>query len=127
MSKANFNQSLRWFLVPLRQKPQDLQQQLEAQRRSEQMSREREAQATGAVNEMEKRHLEDAEVCQVLRGDLRTASDLLAQAQAEAKSLSAQLDQVKADLKEVREELKIALKAPGPVKASAKAQRPKSE
>lgn len=89
----------------------DLQQQLEVQRRSEQMSREREAQAVGAVNEMEKRHLEDAEVCQTLRVELRAASDLLSQAQAEGKSQAAQLDQVKADLKDVREELKTAVKA----------------
>ncbi|MFT0635581.1 DNA-binding protein, partial [Pseudomonas sihuiensis] len=54
------------------QRETDLQAQLEDTRRAEQAAREREAQAVGALSAAEKQHLEDAEVAQRLRLDLRS-------------------------------------------------------
>lgn len=85
-----------------------LQGQLEEQRRSEQMAREREAQATGALHQMEKQHLVDAEVCQELRTEVRALSAALAQTTAVSEGRAADLTQAKADLKAMQVELKAA-------------------
>ena len=83
-----------------------LQGQLQEQRGLEQMAREREAQAVGALGAMEKQHLEDAEVCQGLRVELRALSAALAQSEAVSKSRGEDLEQATGDLKGVRAELK---------------------
>lgn len=85
-----------------------LQGQLEEQRRLEQMAREREAQATGAVAQMERQHLEDAAVCQDLRTELRALSASFSQSEAVSKSRGDELEQIKQELKTVRGELKMA-------------------
>lgn len=92
-----------------------LQGQLEEQRRMEQMAREREAQATGAVTQMEKQHLEDARVCQDLRTEcqdlrteLRALSSSFAQSEAVSESRRVESTQLKQELKDVRTELKDA-------------------
>ncbi|MHB9513785.1 DNA-binding protein [Pseudomonas amygdali] len=85
-----------------------LQGQLEEQRRSEQMAREREAQATGALHQMEKQHLVDAEVCQQLRTEVRALSAALAETNAVSDGRAHDLTQAKADVKAMREELKAA-------------------
>ena len=72
----------------------------------EQMAREREAQAVGALGAMEKQHLEDAEVCQGLRVELRALSAALAHSEAVSKSRGEDLEQAKGELKAVRAELK---------------------
>ena len=83
-----------------------LQGQLKEQRGLEQMAREGEARAVGALSAMEKQHLEDAEVCQGLRVELRALSAALAHSEAVSKSRGEDLEQAKGDLKGVRAELK---------------------
>lgn len=85
-----------------------LQGQLEEQRKLEQMAREREAQATGAIAQMDKQHLEDARVCQELRTELRALSASFAQSEAVSNSRGEELTQLKQELKAVRVELKTA-------------------
>lgn len=104
-----------------------LRGELDQQRRAEQMAREREAQATGALHAMEKQHLEDAEICQNLRGELRTCGDALAQAQATGAATAAQIERLQGemsaaqtDLKSAQSELKVATKAA--LEASAREQ-----
>lgn len=89
----------------------DLKGQLAESRRAEQAAREREAQATGQLAAAERQHVEDAETCLRLRGDLRTTADALAHAEAKAEGLAGQLDQLKADLLEARAEAKVSAKS----------------
>lgn len=90
------------------EREQGLQQQLAEQRRLEQMAREREAQAEGARMELEKQHLENAEVCQKLRGDLHDAQGELATAQATIAVQTAKLENSAQALADTRGELKEA-------------------
>ena len=92
------------------QREADLQSQLEDTRRAEQAAREREAQAAGALAAAEKRHLEDAEVIERLRIELRTTGDALAKSEAHAEVCTAQLNQVQQDLQAARTETKTAEK-----------------
>ncbi|RMN13947.1 DNA-binding protein [Pseudomonas syringae group genomosp. 3] len=85
-----------------------LQGQLEEQRRSEQKAREREAQAAGALHQMEKQHLVDVEACQELRTEVRALSAALAETNAVSDGRAQDLMQAKADVKAMREELKAA-------------------
>ena len=93
------------------QREADLQSQLEDTRRAEQDAREREAQAAGALAAAEKRHLEDTEVIERLRIELRTAGDALAKSEAHAEVCTAQLNQVQQDLQQARAETRAAEKS----------------
>lgn len=81
------------------QREGELLAELEKARRSEQHARDREAQAVGALQAAEARHIEDAEVSQRLRAELRTQGDTLAGVQAEHAQLSHQLAEAGETLK----------------------------
>lgn len=80
----------------------DLQADIQDARRAEQASREREAQAVGALAAAEKQHIEDSEVAQRLRLDLRQTSDDLAKARSDAENASAQLNAAQQELQGLR-------------------------
>lgn len=91
-----------------RKREQELGADLQEARRAEQAAREREAQAVGALSAAEKRHLEDAEVAQRLRLELRGVSDALAKAEAKGEGMATQLATAQQDGKSLRAELKKA-------------------
>ncbi len=80
----------------------ELQAQVQDARRAEQASREREAQAVGALAAAEKQHIEDSEVAQRLRLDLRKTSDELAKALSDAENASTQLHTAQQELQGLR-------------------------
>lgn len=89
--------------------------ELEEQRHKEQMAREREAQAAGALSVMEKQHLEDARVCQELRGEineqrteLRALSASLAHSEAVSEGRLTELEKLQTELKASRAETQAA-------------------
>lgn len=86
----------------------ELKAQLDDTRRAEQAAREREAQAVGAMSLAEKQHLEDAEVAQRLRIELRETADKLATAAAQLATQGEQVTQAKVELAAAREESKAA-------------------
>ena len=107
---AAVEQSARQASDQAAQREADLQSQLEDTRRAEQAAREREAQAAGALAAAEKRHLEDADVIERLRTELRTTGDALAKSEAHAEVCTAQLNQAQQDLQAARTETKTAEK-----------------
>ncbi|WP_208630517.1 DNA-binding protein [Ectopseudomonas oleovorans] len=91
------------------QREKELQADILDARRAEQASREREAQAVGALAAAEKQHVEDAEISQRLRLDLRKTGDELAKSRSDAENATAQLQSALEELQTARAEARAGL------------------
>lgn len=84
----------------------DLRAQLAEAKQQEQMARQLQAQALGDVERAEKQHMEDARVCQDLRGNVRELEGSLQKAETSQTHLAEQLSVARLELQSAREAAK---------------------